>query len=132
MLSRIKKCLSSFTSGSNNLNIISSNGLTSVNINGVTYSGSNVCVKNNRVYIDGVIQEQIFDRDINVVVNGNIDKVELDVGDITVNGNVSQGINISTGDVECKDVTGNVSTSCGDIKCGKVTGNVSTTCGDIN
>lgn len=103
-----------------------------ISINGKEFSGSTIRIVDNKIYVNGVGVEPLLNQPINVVINGGSDRIDLDVGNITVNGNVSQGIRIGTGDVECYDVEGDITLSCGDISCGKVTGNIKTSCGDIS
>jgi hypothetical protein len=101
-----------------------------VNINGKSFEGRNVIVTNNKVIIDGV-DVTPESKTINITVDANIDKLDVDVCDkVIVNGNVNE-LATASGDVDCKDVTGSVRTVSGDIECGNVGGDVSTTSGDV-
>ena len=102
---------------------------TSVSIDGKTFSGNNITIINGEVIIDGVTQDGELTGDINVVVNGNVDRIENSIGTVTANavGNVST----QSGDVNCDDVSGSVSTMSGDVYCDSISGNVSTMSGDI-
>ena len=108
--------------------------MASISINGKTYSGNNVVVKNNKVYVDGdLFTDDVYCKQINVNIVGNIIELDVDSCDsITVNGTVGSVIT-SSGDVIINgDVNGGVSTKSGDVNCGNVNGTVSTISGDIN
>jgi hypothetical protein len=101
-----------------------------VNINGKSFSGRSIVVTNNKVIIDGV-DVTPDSKHIDIVVDGNIDKLDIDMCDnLMVKGNVGTLASTSA-DVECGDVTGSVNTVSGDIECGNVGGNVTTTSGDV-
>lgn len=105
--------------------------MSSVTINGVNYSGSNISINGTSIKIDG---KEVSKKDvlqISIVVHGNIDNLNVDTCDIlTVKGQVNNLETIS-GDVECYDVNGNIRTVSGDVKCKAVTGNITTVSGDI-
>lgn len=95
--------------------------MSSITINGKTYSGNNISVRNDVVYIDGKIADQAKAKDgiLEVHVEGTLCNVKSDVS-VTVNGNVSG--NVESGNyVKCEVVGGNVSAG-NYIKCGNVTG----------
>jgi hypothetical protein len=106
-----------------------------ININGMSFSGQNIQITNNRIYIDGKLiedQEAVESKIIHIMVDGNVSKLEVDnaesvtvTGDAgsvkTVNGNVRVGASIQ-GDV--KTVNGNVTA---DV----IEGGVSTVNGNI-
>jgi hypothetical protein len=102
-----------------------------IRINGVTYSGDNLIVNGNKVVIDGrdVTPEE---KEITITVNGNLEN--LNVGYCkeihVVEGNVNT-LTTTSGNVYCKDITGNVETTSGDIECSDIHGNVETTSGDV-
>lgn len=101
-------------------------------VNGKTYHGKSVSMKNNQLYIDGVLVETINTPVIDVKIEGNCHSVLNEVGDVTVNGQVTGGVKNSTGDITCGNIVGDVTNEVGDISCGKVTGSVKTGVGDIN
>lgn len=99
-------------------------------INGIRYEGRSISVSGNKVVIDGkdVTPDS---KKINILVEGNLEKINVDYCEkIVVGGNVKE-ITTGSGDVECGDVTGNVHASSGDIECGNVGGNVETMSGDV-
>jgi hypothetical protein len=101
-----------------------------VNINGKSFSGRSIVVTNNKVIIDGV-DVTPDSKHIDIVVDGNIDKLDIDMCDnLMVKGNVGTLASTSA-DVECGDVTGSVNTVSGDIECGNVGGSITTTSGDV-
>ena len=106
-------------------------------VNGKKYTlpGGNVSVIGNKVYCNGKLVEdcnEIKEKNITVVVNGNIDKVSSDVANIVVNGNANY-VETDTGDIKIAgDVSGNVSSDTGDIRCGNIGGNAETSTGDIS
>ncbi len=103
-----------------------------VQIGNKTYTGKSVVVKGNTVYVDG---KKVDDKDIesekeiNITINGDVNKIDGTCDSVTVNGNVKNidvtgNINIDgnvDGDV---DTTGNLKVS-GDIKGDiDITGNI--------
>lgn len=105
-----------------------------INIDGKSYIGNNIVIKNNEVWIDGVKQDTSNQKEINIVVNGNIESLDVlsCVNKISIIGDVAK-VKTSTGDVSIEgNVSGDVSTSTGDVKVdGHIYGNVKTTTGDI-
>lgn len=84
-------------------------------INGVTYSGTNVSIVNGKVVVDGATQDQQLIGVVNVVVNGDANEVNTVSGDVSINGSVGSVSSVS-GDVNVRGgVTGSVSTVSGDI-----------------
>jgi hypothetical protein len=117
-------------------NIISANikniktHMSSISINGTVYQGNSIVVTGNKVVING--QDVTPDaKVINITVDGDVDSVSAEYCQkIIVNGN-AKTVTSQSGDIECKDVTGNVKTMSGDVKCGTVAGSVRSTTGDI-
>lgn len=117
-------------------------------INGKSIQGSNIVIINGKVIVDGK-GVQSDDKIINITIEGNVEKMDVDVcntisvkgevndvqtksGDIEVHGNVKGSVSSMSGDVEIGgDVGGNASSTSGDIICKNVSGNVSTMSGDI-
>ncbi len=102
-------------------------------VNGqVIPDGRNVIIRGGRVIVDG--KDVTPDaKEINIVVNGNIDKVEADACQkVSVTGDVGS-VKTLSGDVDIGgDVKGSVQTMSGDIDCdGSIGGSVSTMSGDI-
>ena len=99
-------------------------------VNGQVYTGTNVNVVNGKVIIDGKDMTP-ESKTINIVVEGNIEKLDVDACSmITVNGQVGE-LESGAGDVKCGDVAGPVRTGSGDVQCGNVEGNVQTGSGDV-
>jgi len=101
-----------------------------ININGTYISGNNITITKNRVIIDGV-DVTPDSKVITITVDGNIDEINADYCQkILVNGNV-RSITATSGDIECKEVSGDIKTTSGDIECENVCGSVNTTSGDV-
>lgn len=105
--------------------------MSTIVINNNSYSGNNIVIKNGRVIVDGkdVTPEG---KEINIVVEGNIEKLSVDACDkLSVNGNVGS-IETKSGDVDVTgNVNGNIQTMSGDVDCGDITGSIKTMSGDI-
>ena len=102
-------------------------------VNGVNYQGSSIVISNGNININGV--DVVSDEKVvNVVVTGNVDKLDLCMCDeVTINGEIKQGnIQSTSGNIKCNDVSGNVNTTSGEVECGDVGGSVKTTSGDVN
>ena len=104
-----------------------------ININGKVYYGNNVTINNNKVYIDGKLQDTGEDKQINIVVEGDVTELKVDAcNEVKILGN-SGSISTVSGDVNIKGgVSGNVTTVSGDVSCGSIGGSVKTVSGDIN
>ena len=103
----------------------------SITINGVTYSGSNIIINNNVIKIDG---KDVTPKDtvqINILVEGNINQLNVDSCTyVDIEGDVGIVETVS-GDINCGNVSGNVKTVSGDVRCGNIGGNVKTVSGDV-
>ena len=100
-------------------------------INGMKFFGNSLEINSNGITING---KKVVDKtsDLQIQVNGNLDKLVVDECDyVEVSGDV-KNVKTMSGDVECKNVTGDVSTVSGDIECKNIGGNVRTTSGDID
>lgn len=103
-----------------------------ITINGNKYSGSNVVVLNNKVIIDGKdvtpdsknieikidgdINELKVDNCNNIEVNGNVNNIKTQNGDVEINGNINGSITSMNGDIDCHNIGGSVSTVNGNVK----------------
>jgi formylmethanofuran dehydrogenase subunit C len=108
-------------------------GSGSVTINGQTFQGKTVEVRNGQVWVDGQLQPEgklAGQPVLNVVVTGDVAELETASGDVSVAGSVG-AVTTTAGDVTCGDVRGNLETVSGDIRCGRVSGDVETLSGDI-
>lgn len=122
--------MSSSHSGDINASVVVSSG-GSVTINGVTYGGRNIQIKQGRVFVDNVYQGADVVGSVTVAVNGFCESASTGSGDIIVNGSANSVVT-GSGDVQCSDVRGSVSTASGDVSCKAVYGNISTASGDIS
>ena len=87
---------------------VSLRGGASITINGETYTGNSISINGNKVVIDGEKQEQILVGDIQVTIDGDVDKLETISGDVVVHGDVGR-LQTTSGDVQCDgDITMNV------------------------
>lgn len=101
-------------------------------INGKTYSGNTVSMKDSKIYIDGTEQYK-DEKVINITVNGNVDELNLNpCSNVVINGNVLGNVETISGNIECRDIYKNAETVSGNIKVeGNVLGSVSSVSGDI-
>lgn len=110
--------------------------MSTININGRSYSGNNVSVVNGRVFVDGkdvTDQPGAESKVINIAINGKVDSLHVDAcekvavigtvgdlqtksGDINIEGDVAGNVTTQSGDVDCYDIHGDVQTQSGDIK----------------
>ncbi|QPK89854.1 hypothetical protein IEN91_05295 [Bacillus velezensis] len=105
-------------------------------INGKSYSGNNITVVNNQVYIDGELVDDLNkEKKIEVTVLNNVDKIISDQS-INIKGNITGTIearlNINCGkvngdvaagnNVNCDDISGNA-TAGNNINCDEIGGN---------
>ena len=107
-----------------------------ITVNGVTISGEgSIHIDGNKITIGSktVNFDSITDsRTINVVVNGDVDRLSTMSADIEVHGNVGNA-ETKSGDISVSgDVSGDVEAVSGDINIGgSVSGRVKTISGDI-
>lgn len=92
-----------------------------IQINGKTYVGNNIQISNNKVIIDGVVQESGASGVVEVNVTGDIGSLKV-TGSATVNGNVKGSVDAG-GSVKCGNVSGDVDAG-GSVNCGSVGGDV--------
>ena len=98
-------------------------------IDGREFKGRNVSISNNKVTIDGVVQDGELQGDVNIQIYGDVDTLDNASGVVTCN-NVGS-LKTMSGDVECKDISGNVKTMSGDVTAQSIGGSVDTMSGDI-
>jgi len=115
--------------------LLRGNNMSTISINGVTYVGNNVRVNRNKVYIDGKLADTENMKDINIVVQGDIENIKVDACQkVTINGTVKNGVETQSGDIDINQgsVEGNVSSMSGNIDIGgSVGGSVKTMSGNI-
>jgi hypothetical protein len=94
-----------------------------ITINGKTFqcSGGNITISNGKVIVDGKIIESNIGCNAEIVINGNVNKIDCDYN-VVVYGN--------SGSIDCGgsctvdgNVKGNVDAS-GSVKCGNVSGDI--------
>jgi hypothetical protein len=104
----------------------------SITINGVTYQGRNISIRDNVIKIDGAIIKT-DSLQVSIIVNGDVDKLSVDAAEtVTISGNVKGNVNTMSGDVEVKqNIVGSVETMSGDVSCSSIGGKVTTMSGNI-
>ena len=99
-------------------------------VNGVSYKGNTVSIKNGVVTIDGVRQDGSLQQGpVNVVVSGDVQSLSA-VNNVTINGDCGDVDTIS-GDIYCGNVDGNVESVSGNVFAQIIHGKVKTISGDI-
>ena len=112
------------------MNIFGNKG--TININGSSYSGSNVSIINGVVTVDGVVQKQQIGHVVNVTITGDVDRIENASGEVLVKGNVTGNVKTVSGDVNCGSVGNDVQTVSGNVTAdGSIGGSVKTVSGNI-
>ena len=105
--------------------------MSTISINGNTYSGNSIVVTNGKVIINGkdVTPDS---KEINIKGDGDIDELKVDAcNKVEITGDVSN-VKTQSGDVEISgNVTGSIQTMSGDVDCGTVGGSISTMSGDV-
>lgn len=103
------------------INFFSKSRSGNVNINGKTYKGGNISVQDGVVYVDGVRQDGLEDKKIEIVVKCGVDTISSDES-INIRGNVNGAV-LAKGSVSCDDIEGDVSAG-GSVNCDDIGGNV--------
>lgn len=116
-----------FNLGNMSINTSGSN----IQINGVSYSGTNVSMINGKVIVDGVEQTGEMTGNIEIVVEGSCGDITTEFGNISVGSNAksveSKNGNISVGGT----IEGNAETKNGNIKANSILGEANTKNGNI-
>jgi len=118
-----------------------------ITINGETWIGNSVTIKNGKVSINGndVTPDS---KSISITINGNINDLSVDrcesimvdgdvgglrttSGNINVTGNVTDSIKLTSGNIKCNDVGGSIKTTSGEIECHTVNGNATSVHGKV-
>lgn len=110
---------------------ITMKGKTSISINGNSYAGTNISVKNGKVIVDGEEMEPIEDKTINIIVEGDVQHLETTSGSVECMD--AKVVKTVSGDVQVAgNVRGDVETVSGDVRVrNSVCGNVETVSGDV-
>ena len=97
----------------------------------INIKGNNVSIMNNKIFVDGK-EIGTEEKEINIIVEGNLDKLEVDCcNSIKVNG-VTKDVEVSNGNITISgDVKGNVNNINGNIIAKVINGNCKTKNGDI-
>ena len=97
----------------------------------INIKGNNVSIINNKIFVDGK-EIETEEKVINIIVEGNLDKLEVDCcNSIKVNG-VTKDVEVSNGNISINgDVKGNVNNINGNIIAKVINGNCKTINGDI-
>lgn len=105
--------------------------MSTIVINGVSYSGNSIVVSNNKVIIDGKDMTP-NEKQITIMVDGDVNDLNISsCNKLTVNGNVNE-LSTQSGSVNISgDVNGSVKTMSGSVNCGKISGSVKTMSGSI-
>lgn len=102
-----------------------------VSINGTPYKGDVITILNGEIIVDGKIHGDILGfNEISIVVNGDVETLKTEGGDVEVHGDVGT-VKTASGDVYCDNVNGYVESMSGDIHCKKVIGGVKTLSGNV-
>ena len=101
------------------------------NIKNSSIEGNSVSIINNKIFVDGK-EIGTEEKEINIIVEGNLDKLEVDCcNSIKVNG-VTKDVEVSNGNITISgDVKGNVNNINGNIIAKVINGNCKTKNGDI-
>ena len=101
------------------------------NIKNSSIEGNSVSIINNKIFVDGK-EIETEEKVINIIVEGNLDKLEVDCcNSIKVNG-VTKDVEVSNGNITISgDVKGNVNNINGNIIAKVINGNCKTKNGDI-
>lgn len=94
--------------------------------------GESIEVRNGKVYVDGVeVNGKTGKGPIVVKVLGNLKSLRVDTGNVYINGDIQESVDISSGNLDCRDIGGNVKTGAGNVSCRDVSGSVKTGVGNI-
>jgi len=92
-----------------------------ININGQQFSGNNIKVVDDEIFIDGKLVDGKFSGTVKVEVTGDL--MTLDCTTATVHGNISGNVDATT--LNCGDIGGNVDATTVNAK--TINGNVDAT-----
>lgn len=124
-----------------------------IKIGNKIFSGENIKIVKNQVYINGELvsnlKEEIDYPNITINVEGDLQSLDLPMGDVNITGNVLGDVKCGQGDIDISgyvnstvknnqgnidikgNVNGDVKNEMGNINCGDVSGNVRTEMGNI-
>ncbi len=108
--------------------------MSTITINGRTYKGGSISIINNKVTIDGVVQNEAFPGNevVRIEVTGDLASLKCDAP-LVVTGDIKGDVEVD-GPLTCGDIGGDVEAD-GPVTCGDVDGNVNAngpcTCGNV-
>lgn len=81
---------------------INLNGSGNITINGQTFTGHNVVIKNNEVFVDNVKTDITDEQIVNIEIHGDVLSVSNVSGDVETTGDINKCTNIN-GNIYCKE-----------------------------
>ena len=115
---------------SNNMSITTCGS--NIQINGKSYSGNNVSMKNGKVFVDGVEQDGETTGNIEITVEGSCGDITTDYGNITI-GCDAKSVESKNGNIRVSGaIEGNAETKNGNIKAGSILGDATTKNGNVS
>lgn len=120
----------------------SSIGNNSITINGndiekkINGKVNSIIQNGNKIIVNGINITDLITKDgtvlnVTIQLDGNVDTITTDNGNILINGNVSNNVSNMNGNIQCENINGSVTNKNGDIQAGDIIGDVSNKNGDI-
>lgn len=120
----------------------SSIGNNSITINGndiekkINGKVNSIIQNGNKIIVNGINITDLIAKDgtvlnVTIQLDGNVDTITTDNGNILINGNVSNNVSNMNGNIQCGNINGSVTNKNGDIQAGDIIGDVSNKNGDI-
>ena len=105
--------------------------MASITINGDNFSGNNITMNGNKIFIDGK-EHKTTDKIVNILVHGDVKSITAPgANEVIVSGSCDI-IKTTSGDIEVGGDVGTITATSGDVKVdGEVGGNVTTMSGDV-
>jgi len=92
-------------------------------INGKVYPDGNICITDNAIFIDGVLQDsEKLSGIVKIEVTGNLKNLVVKQGSVNVKGNIYGNVDAG-GSINCGNIDGDVDAG-GSINCGTISGDV--------
>lgn len=98
-------------------------------VNSIIQNGNKIIV--NGINITDLIAKDGMVLNVTIQLDGNVDTITTDNGNILINGNVSNNVSNMNGNIQCGNINGSVTNKNGDIQAGDIIGDVSNKNGDI-
>ncbi len=117
-------------------------GNNSITINGndiekkINGKVNSIIQNGNKIIVNGINITDLITKDgtvlnVTIQLDGNVDTITTDNGNILINGNVSNNVSNMNGNIQCENINGSVTNKNGDIQAGDIIGDVSNKNGDI-